>query len=85
MIQPEMSPEEIEINKAQHYNNSPAKCSQCGHPIECIDVVRHLGFLEGSAVKYLWRFLGKGAPVKDLKKAAYYIQRLIENLEANPS
>ena len=70
-----------EITKAEHYNSSPAKCTKCGHPIECIDVVKHMSFNVGNAVKYLWRFLLKGAPAKDLQKARYYVDAEIKKME----
>jgi len=70
-----------EINKASHYNNTPARCKNCGQQIECIDIVRWLPFNLGNAVKYIWRHLSKGAPLKDLKKAAYYIEDERKRLE----
>lgn len=51
-----------------------------GHPsgIECIQVVEHLPFLEGNIIKYLWRWRDKNG-VEDLKKARWYLDRLIQN------
>lgn len=77
--QPESDRRFNEITKAEHYNSSPATCKNCGHQIECIDVVRHMDFAGGNIVKYLWRFDKKGVPIKDLQKCAYYIQTMIEN------
>lgn len=65
------------INHPPHYTSSPAKCSQCGRQIECIDVVEHMPFALGSVVKYLWRHEMKGG-IEDLKKAAWYLNREIE-------
>ena len=39
------------------------------------------GFLRGNAIKYLWRFDRKGG-AEDLRKARWYIDRLIEEWEA---
>ena len=39
------------------------------------------GFYRISALKYITRFQDKGAPVKDLNKAKFFIDKLIE-LEA---
>jgi hypothetical protein len=63
------------VNHPAHYNAHPAG-------IECIDVVEHMTFNVGSAMKYLWRAgLKGGSPrVEDLKKAAWYINREIEKL-----
>lgn len=41
-----------------------------------------LGYLDGNAVKYLSRWRHKGG-VQDLRKAAHYIQKLIEVEEFN--
>jgi len=40
-------------------------------------VANQIGFLEGNAIKYLARWRGKGG-VEDLRKAAHYVQKLIE-------
>lgn len=74
------------VNHPTHYA-SEAKCSGCGEPIECIDVVRHMGFDLGNAIKYLWRAGKKDAKVQDLKKAVWYIEDMIAELEGrkNPN
>jgi hypothetical protein len=61
------------VNHPSHYTSSPAKCSACSHPIECIDVTRHHGFNIGNVIKYLWREALKGASIQDLEKAAWYL------------
>ena len=63
------------VNHPPHYNAHPSG-------IECIDVVEHMTFNIGNAMKYLWRAgLKSSAPhVDDLKKAVWYIQREIERL-----
>ncbi len=68
------------INHPPHYTSSPAKCD-CGRPIECIDVTRHMGFNAGNVVKYLWREGLKGAPLADLRKAQWYLADLIKERE----
>src|SRR5205085_8008429 len=49
------------INPA-HYRSHPSG-------IECIEVTRHMNFNVGNAIKYLWRYMDKGDPVENLKKA----------------
>lgn len=49
--------------------------------IECIQVTEHFSFLRGNAIKYLWRAGSKGNALEDLKKARWYIDREIANLE----
>ncbi|MDW8337491.1 MAG: DUF3310 domain-containing protein [Tepidimonas sp.] len=39
-----------------------------------------VGYLQGNVIKYLARYRDKGG-VEDLKKAAHYLQRLIEEEE----
>lgn len=47
------------------------------HPsgIECIQIVEHMSFNLGNAVKYVWRSDLKGDSINDLKKAVWYINR----------
>ncbi len=56
------------VNHPTHYNKHPSG-------IECIDVVEHMGFNLGNAVKYIWRADLKGKTIEDLKKAKWYIER----------
>jgi hypothetical protein len=55
------------VNHPVHYNNHPSG-------IECIDVVEHMSFNLGNAVKYIWRYADKDGLVS-LDKAIWYIQR----------
>jgi len=48
-------------------------------PIEYIEA-NGLNFCEGNVVKYVTRYKQKGG-VNDLKKAEYYIKRLIESYD----
>lgn len=54
------------VNHPPHYN---------GHHsgIECIEIVRHMGFNLGNATKYIWRADLKNDALEDLRKAAWYI------------
>ena len=67
-----------EINHPKHYTSHPSG-------IECIEVVEHLGFCVGNAIKYLWRAGLKGDALEDLKKARWYIDREIARRSASPS
>jgi hypothetical protein len=58
-----------------HYKRHPSG-------IECIAVVRHMGFNLGNAVKYIWRAGEKGDAVEDLEKAVWYLRDEIERLKA---
>lgn len=54
--------------------------------IECIDAIKAAlgdqfpGFLRGNVIKYLWRYRQKGG-VEDLKKADWYLDRLVKEEE----
>lgn len=60
------------VNHPRHYNVGT---------IEAIDAIEDwgLGFNLGNAVKYIARADHKGNAVEDLRKAAWYIQRELEN------
>ena len=64
--------------------NSPPHYNQAG--IECIDAIRaatgdgYEYYLQGNIIKYLWRYRYKNG-VQDLKKAQWYLDRLIEEKE----
>ena len=64
------------VNHPKHY---------CRHPsgIECIEITRHHDFAVGNAIKYLWRAGLKDSDneIQDLKKAIWYIQDKIAQLE----
>lgn len=67
------------VNNPDHYNNGG---------IECIDYLSdnmswegYTGYLEGNCKKYLHRWRYKGKPLEDLKKAQWYLNRLILELD----
>lgn len=56
-----------------HYRKHPSG-------IECIEVTRHMNFNVGNAIKYLWRYMEKGDPIENLKKAQWYLDDEIRRL-----
>lgn len=68
------------VNHPNHYQ-SASRCSKCSQPIECIDVVKSMGFTRGNAMKYLWRAGLKIDEREDLLKAKWYIDQLIRELD----
>lgn len=58
------------VDHPKHYNEHPSG-------IECIDVVEHMGFNLGNAIKYIWRADLKGNSLQDLEKASWYVNREI--------
>ena len=71
--QKKLSSEE-KVNHPSHYNAGS---------IEVIDAIEdwQLDFNAGNVVKYVARHTHKGKPLEDLKKARWYLQRLIDNIE----
>ena len=65
---------EDNINHPKHYTFGT---------IEVIDVIEdwQLGFHEGNCVKYIARAKHKGRELEDLKKAQWYLDRKIQDLE----
>jgi hypothetical protein len=61
------------VNHPKHYTSHPSG-------VECIEVVEHMNFNRGNAIKYIWRADDKGDPIENLRKAAWYINREIERL-----
>lgn len=74
-ISSEVSGKEDLVNHPKHYTSHPSG-------IKCIQVVEHMTFNVGNAIKYLWRTgLKEGAPfMRDLEKARWYIDREIKKL-----
>lgn len=51
-------------------------------PVEAIEITERFDFLVGNALKYLIRHQHKGKPLEDLRKARFYIDRAIKNMES---
>jgi hypothetical protein len=62
------------VNHPMHYNSHPSG-------VEAITITEHMNFNVGNAVKYLWRSDHKNG-LEDLRKAAWYVNREIERVEA---
>jgi hypothetical protein len=71
------------VNSPKHYTSHPSG-------VECIDITQHYNFCVGNAIKYLWRqglkseigYESSKKQIEDLKKAVWYINREIANLES---
>ena len=66
------------VNHPPHYNQGT---------IEVIDAIEDWGldFNAGNVVKYVARHQHKAEPIEDLKKARWYLDRLIEGWENGSS
>jgi hypothetical protein len=56
------------INHPPHYTSHPSG-------VECIDIVRHMGFNIGNVIKYCWRagLKDNNSDIQDLEKARWYL------------
>ena len=84
----------METIRHEEYMRRMAEGPQAGHgeqgphyqsaEVECIDAIKAAtgdGFgyhLQGTILKYIWRYQHKGNALQDLKKARWYLDRLIE-------
>ena len=68
------APNNCDVNYPAHYRTGK---------IEVIDFIedQKLGFRLGNVVKYVCRHAHKGSPLKDLKKARWYLEREIAAME----
>ncbi|HIB19961.1 MAG TPA: DUF3310 domain-containing protein, partial [Rhodospirillales bacterium] len=55
--------------------------------VECLDAIdsmleesSRIDFYRTQIIKYMWRLRDKGCPLKDAKKAQFYLDRLIQKL-----
>ena len=70
------------VNKPPHYRNGQLECiTAMEGMVEGSELPAHQAYLWQNAFKYLWRWPYKQRPVEDLKKAIWYIERLIAKLE----
>ena len=65
-----------DVDKPEHYNQGD---------VECIDAIKaalgqdgFICYLRGNVMKYVWRCYDKNMPVTDLRKARWYLERIIE-------
>lgn len=80
------SPEEAtkgdSVESPSHYNTGKVECIE--YLKDNMPFDNYLGYLEGNAKKYLHRWRYKKKPLEDLKKAQWYLNRLVKELEDGP-
>lgn len=72
-----MSDDNNNVDHPSHYNQSGIEC------IEAIKATlgdRYQDYCKGNVLKYLWRYKYKNG-VEDLKKARWYLDSMIKDLE----
>lgn len=68
------------VDHPSHYNQSGG--------IECIEAIKatlgdnYQHYCKGNTMKYLWRYQYKGG-IEDLKKARWYLDSMIKDLESS--
>lgn len=68
---------EDNINHPSHYTNGDIECIDAIKASMC--TVEFLGYLKGNIMKYLWRYRLKGREIEDLKKAQWYLDKLVSS------
>lgn len=76
-----LSTNEDAVNHPPHYTSGK---------IECIDAIEAAteglngfeGYCAGNVIKYIWRWKKKGG-VEDLKKAQWYLEKLVQTFEGD--
>jgi len=90
-VVPEMDSDMVE--KPPHYNSTEIECidamAAMANGVErnskAIKPTTHQSYLWQNTFKYLWRWPYKKKPVEDLRKARWYLNRLIAELEEDKS
>jgi hypothetical protein len=85
---------EPQVGKLFHPSDAPQESCPVENPdhyntgaIEAIEAIKasmppeqFFGYLKGNVMKYLWRYDYKEKPIEDLRKADWYLNRLIDAL-----
>ena len=66
------------VNQPAHYGDGEIECID--YMKDNMDHMMFMGYLEGNAKKYMHRYRYKGKPAEDLKKAQWYLNRLLQEL-----
>lgn len=74
-------PAEDKVNHPAHYTQGGIECIEALKASMSTDEFR--GYLKGCQMKYMWRYRLKNG-IEDLKKARWYLDRLISEMEELP-
>lgn len=69
------------VNKPDHYASGKIECVD--YLYDNLPIDAFIGGLEWNIKKYMHRWRYKTKPVEDLKKAQWYLNKLIETLDGN--
>ena len=65
-----------EVHYPQHYNEGGIEAIKAIKA--SMSLLEFKGYLKGNVLKYIWRYSYKKNPVKDLEKAKWYLERLLD-------
>lgn len=86
-LQELMTPKNNAVEHPSHYTSGGIECIDAmkamlaGYEQAKIATKFYWHFLSGQVLKYLWRWPLKERPLQDLKKARWYLDRLIDDIE----
>ena len=66
------------VNSPAHYGNGSIECIE--YIEDFLTTEEFIGYLRGNIAKYLHRWRWKGKPMEDLKKARWYLDKLIQEV-----
>lgn len=75
-----LSTERETVNHPAHYNAGGVECIDAIEAAVCCQTDPADAFLTGQIIKYIWRWPLKGG-AEDLRKARFYLDRLISRHE----
>jgi aconitase A len=67
------------VNSPNHYKQGKKETIDVIQ--DCMTNDEYHGYLKGNVLKYVSRYKFKGEPLEDLKKANWYLNRLIKEVE----
>ena len=70
--------ESCPVENPDHYNTGSIEAIEAIRA--SMDADQYFGYLKGNVMKYLWRYDYKEKPIEDLRKADWYLNRLIDAL-----
>ena len=73
------TPDYDPVNQPLHYNLGNVECIEAIKESMSVEAFR--GYLKGNCMKYLWRYDYKGKAIQDCKKAQWYLNKLLDELE----
>jgi len=71
------------VNSPAHYKHGKKETIDVIR--DCMESDEYHGYLKGNVLKYVSRYKWKGEPLEDLKKAQWYLNRLVKEVKDGSS